>query len=159
MYVSPHFRVGDFASPGEAGRDHFIAIQPKFIDFLEEVWKAAQKEYGETARIVILRAYLSPNESLRLQQKGVQYTAFTRYLYGDAAAVVVDLAGKGVLGDLNRDGRVDRDDANQLADLLERVQDAMKVQGGLGVVDRPLEPNWPETPFAVVDLRGIRSRW
>lgn len=159
MYVSPHFRLGDFASPGEKGRDHFIAIQPVLIDFLEEVWKTAQKEYGDSARVVVLRAYLSPNEALRLEQKGVRYTAFTRYLYGDAAGVVVDLDGRGVLGDLNRDGRVDRDDANQLADLLERVQDAMKVQGGLGVVDRPLEPDWPETPYAVVDLRGVRSRW
>jgi len=159
LRVSPHFRLGDFSPRGEVDEAHFIALDPRLVELMEAIWTAAVMKYGESARVVILRAYLSPNERERLLRRGVRYTRFTRYQYGDAAAFVVDLDGSGTLGDLNRDGKVGRNDAVALADLVERVQSTGRYIGGLGVVGRPIEPDWPETPFVVVDLRGISTRW
>jgi len=158
LQLSPHFRLGDFASPGETGKDHFIAVKPELITYLEEVWNAAVREYGPSARVMILRAYLSPYEWQRLFKKGVIYTEYNRYQYGDGTALIVDLDGSGRLGDLNRDGKVDREDATILANLLEKVQDSLKLKGGLLVMDKPIEPDWPETPYVAADLRGERSR-
>ncbi len=44
-------------------------------------------------------------------------------------------------------------------DISERVKAERKVRGGVGVVGKPVEPDWPGTPFVVVDLRGINTRW
>jgi hypothetical protein len=158
LQLSPHFRLGDFASPGETGKDHFIAVKPELIAYLEEVWNAAIREYGPSARVVILRAYLSPFEWQRLFQKGAAYTTFTRFQYGDAAALIIDLDGSGRLGDLNRDGKVDLEDAKVLATLLVKVQDNLKLKGEVLEVAKPIEPDWPETPYVAADLRGERSR-
>ena len=158
LQLSPHFRLGDFASPGETGKDHFIAVKPELITYLEEVWSAAIHEYGPSARVVILRAYLSPFEWQRLFQKGAAYTTFTRFQYGDAAALIIDLNGSGRLGDLNRDGKVDLEDAKVLATLLVKVQDNLKLKGEVLEVAKPIEPDWPETPYVAADLRGERSR-
>lgn len=157
--LSKRFRVSDFASPSEYGRSHYIAIQPELIAFLEALWDAAELRFGKTARVKILRAYLAPSERLRLERRNVRYTEFSRYQYGDAAAIIVDTEGNDKLGDLNGDGRLDREDANVLADLVAEVKKEMGLRGAVGVVDQPVEPNWPETPYVVVDLRGENTRW
>ena len=71
----------------------------------------------------------------------------------------LDLDGSGTLGDLDGDGQVTKSDAERLAGLVEAVQRESEFLGGIGVVAKPLEPDWPATPFVVVDLRGIRTRW
>ncbi|MFP4380380.1 MAG: hypothetical protein ACLFUS_07745 [Candidatus Sumerlaeia bacterium] len=157
--VSEHFKLGDFASPSERDEPHFVSIDPKLITFLELVTDTVQQRYGPEAQVKILRSYLSPLERQRLDQRGASYTQFTRYQYGDAAALIVDIDGDGKLDDLNNDNRVDREDANALADLLDEVKRNADMRGASGVVDGPTEPNWPDTPYAVVDLRGFNTRW
>jgi hypothetical protein len=159
FYVSDHFRLADFSPPAEQGKQRFIALKPELVRFLEAVWTRLQEEHGDSARLVILRSYLSPNERQRLAQKGVQYTTFTRYQYGDAAAIVANTQGGDGMSDLNRDGAVDPADAEALANLVDRVRAATQTRGGLGVVAKPIEPGWPDTPFVVVDLRGVNTRW
>ena len=160
LRVSEHFRLGDFSPPSERGKPHFIALKPELVRFLESIQEQLREEHGDAARIAILRSYLSPNERQRLVQKGARYTAFTRYQYGDAAAIVAVVGGaERVMADLNRSGAVDSADAEALADLVARVKTEAKVRGGLGVVAKPVEPNWPDTPFVVVDLRGVNTRW
>jgi hypothetical protein len=157
--LSENFTLGDFASPSERDTTHFVAIEPDLIDYLEAVYAKVKQRFGEGAHLKILRSYLSPLERQRLDQKGASYTPFSRFQYGDAAALVVDLDGSGKLGDLNNDGRVDREDANVLADILDEVKNDLKLRGASGVVDRPSESSMPESPYAVVDLRGVNTRW
>lgn len=158
LLVSPHFTLGEFSPRSERGQAHFIALQQRLLDFLEALRTEVQHEYGPEARVVILRAYMSPNEHLRLERKGIKYALFTRYQYGDSAAIVVDSGGKGTLGDLNKDGTVDKADADALADLVDRVQTAQKTTGWLQSFEKPVEPDWPQTPFVAFDLRGIKTR-
>lgn len=157
--LSPHFELGDFASPMEKGRPHYIAVDTDLLDYLEAVHDRVQKVYGPQAKVRILRAYMSPRERQQLAQRGANYTTFSRFQYGDAVALVVDREGNGILSDLNMDGQINRDDANELADLLESVRQSMKMKGGLGVLESPEESSWPDTPYVVVDLRGVSSRW
>jgi len=71
----------------------------------------------------------------------------------------VSLDEKNGMGDLNKDGRVDREDANLLATLVDQVQSAMKLPGGLAVSDKPLEPDAPAGPCVMFDLRGVKTWW
>jgi hypothetical protein len=158
LLVSPHFTLGEFSPRAERGQAHFIALQPRLVDFLEALRTEVQQAYGPEARVVILRAYMSPNEHRRLEQKGIKYALFTRYQYGDSAAIVVDTNGSGKLGDLNKDGTVDKADADALADLVDRVQTKQKMPGWLQAFEKPVEPDWPQTPFVAFDLRGIKTR-
>ena len=64
------------------------------------------------------------------------------------------------MDDLNRDGRIDVDDAKFLYDEIDRMLDGPAVesgifQGGLGYY--PATAAHP--PFVHVDARGTRARW
>ncbi|HBF35681.1 TPA: hypothetical protein DDW35_14070, partial [Candidatus Sumerlaeota bacterium] len=159
LALSPRFKLGDFVPAALRETGCYIAIQPQMLAFLEELQTAVTREYGVGAHVTILREYLTPGEQQTLKQKDVPYAMFTRLLYGDSAVIVVSLDGKNAMGDLNKDGRVDREDANLLVTLVDQVQNAMKLPGGLGVSDKPLEPDWPTGPCVMFDLRGTKTWW
>lgn len=156
MQVSEHFKLGDFSARSLRGQLHYIALNPALIDFMESLRGMAQVEYGPNAEVVILRGFMSPTERLLLSQRKVVYTKFSRYQYGDAAAIAIDLDGSGKMGDLNRDGKLDRADADKAIDLIDKAQELKKVRGWRMSFTKPLETDWPAAPFAAFDLRGFR---
>jgi uncharacterized protein YcbK (DUF882 family) len=83
---------------------------------------------------------------------------YSMHQWGRAADVFVDRHDKGVMDDLNRDGRIDIGDSRYLADLVERMlaQPAFQnLQGGMGFY--PATSAHP--PFVHVDVRGTKARW
>jgi uncharacterized protein YcbK (DUF882 family) len=80
----------------------------------------------------------------------------SRHQYGDAADVYVDNDYNGGMDDLNRDGRVNTEDARFLAKVVEQVEQQFpELTGGIGV--------YPATnahgPFVHIDVRGVKARW
>jgi hypothetical protein len=83
---------------------------------------------------------------------------YSRHLYGDAADILVDSDGDGVMDDLNRDGTVDGNDATTLAAWVEDLwatAEFASCPGGLGIYGGTAEHG----PFVHVDLRGKKARW
>ncbi|OPZ09838.1 MAG: hypothetical protein BWZ10_02519 [candidate division BRC1 bacterium ADurb.BinA364] len=158
LKVSPSFRLGEFAPADEGGR-HFIALDPRLVQFLEALRVAVQAESDKERPIRILRAYISPAQRKRLEKAGVIYAEFSRYQYGDAAAIVADGDGDGRIDDLDGDGAITSRDADWLADLCAETQSKLQMFGGIGVARSRKDPALPDTPYVDIDLRGVQQRW
>ncbi len=158
LHLSENFTLADFSPPNLQGKRHFIAVQPYLPVFLEKLLTQSRNRFGEDIQIKILRGYMSPNERQMLAQKGINYTLFTRYQYGDAAAIALVKPGQDKMADLNNDNEINRTDADILADLVRKVRSEMDADGWTGSFDQPIETDWPETPFVVFDLRSEYNR-
>jgi len=83
---------------------------------------------------------------------------YSMHQWGSAADVYVDPEKKNRMEDLNRDKRVDIEDAKFLYDDIERMlalKEFKKLQGGMGYY--PATSAHP--PFVHVDVRGTAARW
>ena len=83
---------------------------------------------------------------------------FSRHMYGDAADIYVDVKPRnGTMDDLNRDGKINKADADFLYDYaqkLYRSRDDLP-KGGIGAY----RANAVHGPFVHVDGRGSTARW
>lgn len=162
LHLSTHFTLGEFVPPMDRGKRSYVAVDPRLLDFLEASILELRPRIGQAGGpkpLVILSAFLSPNQLMQFEARGVELTLFTRYQYGDGAAIIWDADGDGKMDDLTRDGIVDVEDARQFADLLGEVQRKLGKFGGIGVESAPQLPFMPETPYVDVDMRGVASRW
>jgi hypothetical protein len=159
LLVSKHFRLGDFSFAGERDQVHFVALQYRLVDRLEAMLAKLHERNLEVSGLRILRAYLSPMELERLSRKGIILSDFTRYIYGDAAAIIIDEDSDGKMDNLNNDQTVDVKDIELLADIVEQIEDETHVYGGIGVYTSFKDPHHASTPYLHIDTRGVRSRW
>lgn len=162
LHVSEHYKLGDFVPAGDRGKPSYLALSPRLLEFLEAAIDELQPQWGRPGSprpLVVLSAFLSPNQLMQLGAKGVKLTLFTRYQYGDGAAVMWDADGDGRMDDLNSDGRIDIDDARAFAERLAAVQKRLGKFGGIGAEAGPRLPFMADTPYVDVDMRGVASRW
>jgi hypothetical protein len=157
--ISPHFKIGEFCSPYSEADPTFVAVAPRLIERLESARARLVAPDRPDPRLVILRAFLSPNEADQLRRKGLALTEFSRHLYGDAVAVIVDQDNDGVMDDLNADGKADLLDVDYLSRVFEQIERETRSYGGLGIHAGPTDPLLPKTPYLSVDCRGKRARW
>ena len=83
---------------------------------------------------------------------------YSMHQWGSAADVYVDKDDKGVMDDLNRDGKVDVQDSRLLYDAIEAMlgeQAFARFQGGMGWY----RGTSAHPPFVHVDVRGTKARW
>lgn len=162
LHLSRHFTLGEFVPPMDRGERSYVAVDPRLVQFLERAIDDLRPQIGQGGGpkpLRILNAFLSPNQLMQFEARGVELTLFTRYQYGDAAAIIWDADGDGKMDDLTRDGVVDIEDARRFADLLSEVQRSMGKFGGIGVESGPQLPFMPPTPYVDVDMRGVATRW
>lgn len=153
--VSPHFRLGQFLCKQQPGhRPRYLLIRPALLLKLERLLEAANLQGWEAETFHVMSGFRTPFYNASIGNK----TTSSRHLFGGAADVYPDADGDGVMDDLNRDGRVDTEDARSLAALAERLASrgaAFWPPGGLAA--------YPATsahgPFVHVDARGYRARW
>jgi len=158
--ISPHFTIGQFCSPYTNEDPVYVAISPRLIDRLEQIHDRLITPERKDPRIAILRAFISPNEANQLRRKGLVMAEFSRYLYGDAASIILDQNSDGVMDDLNGDGKADLEDVDVLARIVEGIERDTKIYGGLGMYSGPGKDQLlPKTPFLAIDLRGVKSRF
>lgn len=158
IYLSPHFKIGDFCSPYTDESPTFVAIDPELLERLERL-RSLLAISGKPPAIRILRAYLSPNHLMQLRRRGLNLTRFTRHMYGDAASLIVDSNGDLRMDDLNGDGAADLRDIDIVSRLVEQIEREQRRPGGLGVHAGPTDPLLPDTPYLSFDCRGWRARW
>ncbi|MCX7048181.1 MAG: hypothetical protein NTX50_22195 [Candidatus Sumerlaeota bacterium] len=158
ILISPHFKIGEFCTPYTDEDPTYVAISPRLIARLEALRDHLVAPDRKNPRLVILRAFLSPNEIGQLKRKGLKTVEFNRYQYGDAAAVIVDEDGDGVMDDLNKDGKSDYFDVDYLSRIVEQIERESKSPGGIFMYPGPSDPLLPKTPYLSIDCRGLKAR-
>lgn len=154
--VSTHLVLGDFASLRDQ-RDVWpraLVLDLRLVDKLELIL-AALRDSGHVApRFKVLSGFRTPSVTLRNARTAS--APDSRHQYGDAADIIVDANGDGRMDDLNRDGRVDLNDARYLVRVVLAVEAAHPdLVGGIGVY----RATGAAGPFVHVDARGERARW
>lgn len=162
--LAPHVSLVLLNPPAIPGEDSGDARYIAFNKRMERFWSAfnqiAMEEGLDAHGLRVLRGYVSPNERARLLRQGVEISEFSRHLYGDAVAIVLDnnretYRTEPRMGDLNKDGRGDLADVEILAAVAEKTMKETGMWGGIGICGTYEGPG-PSTgtPYLHIDLRG-----
>jgi Peptidase M15 len=152
--VSEHFQLRDFLTKDQ--RDvwpKYLVLDLALVDKLELVIQELQRQGFATRGLHVMSGFRTPQYNGPGEGGRAKYS---RHTYGDAADVWVDDDGDGQMDDLNGDGRVDVEDAEALAAVVDRVEARLPaLVGGHGVY----KATSAHGPFVHVDLRGTPARW
>jgi hypothetical protein len=180
--VSPRFFLHDFVCKQDGEGDRYVALRPELLQMLEAIVDRVESEgfrcslldhdggtvqlasMGGTPRsniappapgrpLIIMSGYRTP-----AYNRSLGNVKLSRHQFGDASDIIVDSDGDQVMDDLNRDGRINGQDAITLASWIEEIwqgENFASRPGGLGVYNAEGEHG----PFVHVDMRGVRARW
>lgn len=123
MPVSPHFVLGQFVSDRSDAFPKYIVLRERLLLKLEALLERVNRTHRADS-FSILSAYRTP-----VRNEAVRGAAYSRHIYGGAAAIIVDRApADGIMDDLDGDGAITKGDA----DLLFEIADSLFRETGLG---------------------------
>lgn len=155
-YVSDHFRLRDFLTHDQQSVwPKYLVLSPRLIDKLELVLKDLQERGIDTKGVRVMSGFRTPQYNAGGGETSGR-ADLSRHMYGDASDIYIDNDGNGVMDDLNRDGRVDINDARVILEAEERVERAYPELVGGGGLYRAASGHGP---FIHIDTRGYRARW
>ena len=155
-HVSEHFRLRDFLTHDQQiVWPKYLVLQTGLIDKLELVLSDLAERGHTVAGVRVMSGFRTPQyNSGGGDPRG--RAGLSRHMYGDAADIYIDNDGNGAMDDLNRDGRVNIQDARVIEAAVGRVEARHPALiGGAGVY----VGNAGHGPFIHVDTRGYRARW
>jgi hypothetical protein len=154
--VSEHFTLGQFVTKGQDDVwPKYVALDRRLVDKLELTIEELSRGGHPVGGLVVMSGFRTPDYN-EAGGDTLGRSAVSRHLYGDAADVYPDDAGRGWISDLNRDGRRDLRDARIVAAAAEAVEARHpELIGGIGVYPG----NGGHGPFVHIDARGRRARW
>lgn len=155
LRLSEHFVLADFLTHDQHDKwPKYVVLQESLIDKLELMLADLASRGVRTDRVRVLSGFRAPYYNDRIVAEGAARSS--RHQYGDAADVIIDANGDGRMDDLNRDGRLDLRDTQEMLRSVERVEKRYPVLvGGLGLY----HAMGASGPFAHVDVRGLSARW
>jgi hypothetical protein len=153
--VSPHFRLKQFICKEDTTRKFpkYVVLQERLLLKLEAILERVNRLGYDVDTLHVMSAYRTP-----FYNHAIGDVRYSMHQFGGASDVYVDRHKKDRMDDLNRDGRVDIDDAKFLYDRIEELlaeSPYRKLEGGLGFY--PATAAHP--PFVHVDVRGAKARW
>jgi Bacterial protein of unknown function (DUF882) len=156
LSISKRFHLADFVTHDQANVwPKYLVLEPKLLDKLELLGDALESA-GRSSHLVVMSGFRTPQYNAQGVGRRGGRAKDSQHMYGNAADVYVDANNDGRMDDLNRDGRVNRADAQWLLALAERVEGAhTDLIGGLSAY----KPTTAHGPFLHVDVRGVRARW
>jgi hypothetical protein len=153
-WVSPHFRLKQFLCKQEGDWPKYLVLQTRLLLKLEKLLEVfARRGYG-SGTFYVTSGFRTPYYNELIGND----TRFSRHTYGDAADIFIDRNGNGMMDDLDRNGKVDGEDAMVLFKLVDQLESQSWYRpfiGGLGLYP----PTSERGPFIHVDTRGHRARW
>jgi Peptidase M15 len=153
--VSPHFRLKQFLCKEDTtcAFPKYVVLKERLPLKLEAVLRRVNELGFDVDTLNVMSAYRTP-----YYNHAIGDVKYSMHQWGSAADVYVDPEKKSQMDDLNRDQRVDIEDAKFLYDDIERmlaVKEFRRFQGGMGYY--PATAAHP--PFVHVDVRGTATRW
>lgn len=154
--VSEHFRLRDFLTHDQANVwPKFLVLEMRNVDKLELVLNDLQSRGIDVSGVKVMSGFRTPQYNKGGGNTGGR-AELSRHMYGDAADIVIDSNGDGVMDDLNHDRRSTIDDARVVSEAVDRVEAAHpELIGGAGVYPAAAGHG----PFIHIDTRGYRARW
>ena len=154
--VSKRFRLSDFLTHDQQSVwPKVLVLSVPLLDKLELIGNELERR-GLPALLRIMSGFRTPQYNAHgVGPKGGRARE-SRHMYGDAADVIVDANGDGVMDDLNGDGKVTIRDARVLFAVAEGVEvEHPRLVGGLSAY----RATPAHGPFVHIDARGARARW
>lgn len=152
--ISPNFKLGQFVSKQASGYPKYVVLRPSLLLKLENILASLNEAGHPTRNFVIMSGYRTP-----FYNQAIGNVEYSRHVWGGAADIYIDEAPvDGKMDDLNKDGRIDREDARWLADFINDMsrRGAFGPRiGGIGVYGSTSAHG----PFVHIDVRGTRARW
>lgn len=152
--VSPHFTLGQFLCKQQP--DHwpkYLILRERLVAKLEVILAEVNRRGVRTDSFTVMSGYRTP-----WYNRAIENGPYSRHLWGGAADIFIDTSGDGQMDDLNKDGRVDIQDAEWLrrvVDDVHRLPNFQRLIGGVGLYG----PRPHRGPFVHVDARGFDARW
>lgn len=153
--LSPHFKVGQFLCKQQP--DHwpkYVLVSQNNVRRLEALLTSLNDDKTTDAdTFFVMSGFRTP-----FYNSAIGSAKFSRHMYGDAADIYVDYKPRnGNMDDLNRDGKVNKADADWLYDYAQKLYKNRKdlPKGGIGAY----RANAVHGPFVHVDGRGTTARW
>jgi hypothetical protein len=154
LQVSDHYRMKDFQCKLD-GTTKFLLLRTEALVKLEILQHELESQHGlQFDRFTVMSGYRTPYYNSRIGNE----TSYSRHLYGDAMDIYVDQDGNGHMDDVNRDGRIDTNDARFILKVAAQIDESDEwnwLKGGAGVY----HANSAHGPYIHVDARGYVARW
>jgi hypothetical protein len=153
LFVSDHYRLRDFQCKLD-GESKFLILRPEALLKLELLQHELAEHGIDFDRFTIMSGFRTPYYNARIGNE----TSYSRHLYGDAMDVYIDRNGDGRMDDINKDGRIDSNDAKYLQTVAASIDSSKEwgwLKGGAGVY----HANAAHGPYLHVDARGYVARW
>ena len=153
--VSPHFTLKQFLCKEDATRTFpkYVLLKERLLLKLEAVLERVNELGVKADTLNVMSSYRTP-----YYNHAIGDVKYSMHQWGSAADIYVDPEKKNRMDDLNRDGRVDIQDAKFLYDEIEKMmstRELRRLEGGMGYY--PATSAHP--PFVHVDVRGTAARW
>jgi hypothetical protein len=153
--VSPHFTLKQFLCKQDTTRQFpkYVVLNERLPLKLEAVLERVNALGFEADTLNVMSAYRTP-----YYNHAIGDVPYSMHQWGSAADVYIDPAKKDRMEDLNRDGKVDVQDAKFLYDEIDEMlggEAFRRFQGGMGYYP----PTAAHPPFVHVDVRGTAARW
>ena len=154
-HVSPHFTLQQFVCKEDTTRSYprYVVLKERLPMKLEMVLEQVNAIGFSADTLHVMSAYRTP-----YYNHAIGDVTYSLHQWGGAADIYVDPQNRSRMEDLNRDGRVDTDDAKFLYDQIDQLLAEpryRRFQGGMGFY--PATTAHP--PFVHVDVRGTAARW
>jgi len=152
--VSPHFTLRQFLCKQSGGYPKYVVLRERLLLKLELLLEQVNGAGIRCDTFHVMSGYRTP-----YYNRSIGNVKYSRHVYGGAADIFVDEQPRdGTMDDLNRDGKIDVEDAGVLYDVIDGLYGAGAYKpfaGGLG----RYKTTSAHGPFVHVDVRGFRARW
>lgn len=138
--LSAHFTINDFLCKGDKS---LVAVSPKLVAKLESLIGTLRNDGYQAGKLRLLSGFRTPGYNRSIGNR----TSHSRHIHGDAADVLAD--------DFNRDGAIDKRDAQILMAAVTKLDTSATFRGGASVYP----PNGSHGWFVHTDTRGKAARW
>jgi uncharacterized protein YcbK (DUF882 family) len=156
LRVSEHFLLRDFVTKGQVNVwPKYVAMSPQLLDKLELTIQELNASGIPVQHVGTISGFRTPNYNAGGGNTGGR-GALSRHMYGDAMDWYVDNDRNNSMDDLNKDGRVNKEDGRVIGKAAERVEKKYPdLVGGIGLYS----PTGAHNGFVHIDTRGYRARW
>lgn len=153
ILISPHFRLNQFLCKQSGGYPKYVVLDRRLLNKLEILLEHLNNWGVSCNTLQIMSGYRTPYYNRQLGN-----VPYSSHLWGMAADIYIDEDHDGVMDDLNRDGKIDYQDAALMyraVEAMDRADQHQGLVGGLGLYSTTPAHG----PFVHVDVRGQRARW
>lgn len=151
--ISPNFTLSDFVCKQEGKFPKYVLIRSRLLLKLEYIHGLLRSKDISLTKFKFISAYRTP-----FYNKSIGNVKNSRHIYGGAADIYIDEDNNGRMDDLNKDGKLDQNDAEYLYKLIDEQHTKGEYKeyiGGLGKYKRTSS----HPAFIHIDTRGFKARW